>query len=342
MEWTIAFPNPNLPPLPLQYPHKIFLIGSCFTEHIGNFLKDHKFNVLVNPMGVLFDPCAIAFHLLNFAKKQHTPSDHLFFYQELWHSWKHHSQFSSTSFEKTYQTILNAEKKASEFLQDADWLIITLGTSYTYRLTEHAPQEHLHKWGVSYPVANCHKCPAQWFFRYLLPLDETYDLLYQALSLIQKVNPKVHILLNISPVRHLRDGVIANNRSKARLIEVTHLLTENLTNTFYLPSYEIIIDVLRDYRFYDIDKAHPNYEATQWVIQFFTEHYLDSQTKQYLSRMQDIRKALLHRPQNPNTQAHQQFLNRYFEKVCQIEKELPFLNFEEEKKIFSSLYPKDL
>lgn len=338
MEWTIAFPKPQLPPQPLQYSHKIFLIGSCFTEHIGNFLKEHKFQVLANPMGVLFDPYSIAWHLLNFARKHFTASDQLFLYNELWSSWMHHSQFSSTSFEKTYQSILIAEQQASDFLQDADWLIITLGTSFSYRLTEQAPTDHIHKFGLNYPVANCHKCPAQWFLRYLMPTEKTYNLFYKALLFIQKVNPKIHILLNISPVRHLRDGVIANNRSKARLIEASHLLTENLPNTFYLPSYEIIIDVLRDYRFYDIDKAHPNYEATQWVIQFFTENYLDEKSKQYLAHLQDIRKALLHRPQNPDTQAHKLFLKRYFEKVCQIEKELPFLNFEDEKKYFSSLH----
>lgn len=333
LNWTIAFPKTQFP-FQFSYNNHFFLIGSCFTEHIGNYLKDLKFQVVQNPAGILFDPLSIAFHLIQWSEEIYPSKEEFFYYQELWHHWKFHTQFSSTDLENSYQLVLGSVSHAIENLKKTDWLIVTLGSSYSYQLTNQIPNEHLQKYGLNYPVANCHKCPNQWFHKYLTPIQETFEILNHAFNKVKKINPKIQFLINISPVRHLRDGVVENNRSKARLIEATHLLVENRKDTFYLPSYELVIDVLRDYRFYDVDKAHPNYEATQWVIQYFIENYFSEETQEFLKEVHEIRLAYQHQPKNPQTQAHQKFLQSYYEKTLSIQKRLPFLNWDKELEYF--------
>ncbi len=333
LNWTIAFPRPYFP-FELSYKDQFFLIGSCFTEHIGKFLQQLKFKVTQNPAGILFDPHSIAFHLFNWARGIYPTSEELFLDNELWHHWKYHTQFSSTNFHESYQKIYDASHQAILFLKQSTWLVVTLGSSYTYKLDEGIPVEHYQKFGVGYAVANCHKCPNTWFQKYLNPIHETYQLLNEAFNEVLKVNPKIRFLVNISPVRHLRDGVVENNRSKARLLEAVHQLVENRKDTFYLPSYELVIDVLRDYRFYDLDKAHPNYEATQWVLNYFVEHYFSKECQEQIKKIQDIITAYHHQPRNPDTVAHQQFLASYLEKTLQMQKVLPDLDWGNELRYF--------
>lgn len=336
LNWTIAFPKANFPHQ-LTYENQFFLIGSCFTEHIGKFLKNLKFRVYQNPAGILFDPHSIAFHLSEWAKSQIPREYELFFYNELWYHWKYHSQFSSTKKEKCYEEIQNSALEAINQLKTCDWIIITLGSSFAYQLSAEASPEHIKQFGQGFSVANCHKCPNQWFHKYLMPSSETFDLLNQAFHEIKMLNPKVQFLLNISPVRHLRDGVVENNRSKARLIEAVHQLVETHSDCYYLPSYEIVIDVLRDYRFFDTDKAHPNYEATQWVLQYFIENYFSPSTQVQIQKVTEILNAYQHRPKNPDTLAHQKFLKTFYEKTLEIQKLLPHLNWHDEIQYFGSI-----
>jgi hypothetical protein len=334
LNWTIAFPTVHFP-LKLSYHDQFFLIGSCFTEHIGKYLSELKFHVTQNPAGILFDPHSIAYHLSNWAQEIYPVPEEWFCYNELWHHWKYHSQFSTTQKNISYEQAFASSRLAIQQLKTADWLIITLGSSYSYRLSSNAPQEQLQLYREGYFVANCHKCPAQWFEKYLTPSSETYELLYSTFEIIKQVNPKIHFLLNISPVRHLRDGVIENNRSKARLIEAVHLLVENRPDTFYLPSYELVIDVLRDYRFFDIDKAHPNYEATQWVLQYFLEHYFSKETQEIIEKVKEIVSAYQHKPKNPDTQAHKNFMKTFYQKTCELQKHFPFLDWRKELEYFN-------
>ncbi len=334
LSWTIPLPKSYFP-YQLSYYNHFFLVGSCFTEHIGKFLKELKFQVIQNPAGILFDPHSIAFHLSNWANGCSPKREELFLEKELWYHWKYHSQFSSVSQEQTFHEIKKSYDMAIIHLKKTDWLIVTFGSSFSYRLNHNIPDELKEKFGIGYFVANCHKCPNQWFDKYLTPITETYELINVAFHQIKSINPKIRFLLNISPVRHLRDGVIENNRSKARLLEAIHLLVENREDTYYLPSYEIVIDVLRDYRFYDIDKAHPNYEATQWVLQYFLQNFFSKETQEIVKKIQDIQTAYNHKPRNPNTLAHVQFLNSYLEKTLQLQKELPHLDWSKELKYFN-------
>jgi hypothetical protein len=316
---------------PVTYQGKILLMGSCFTEHIGNALEELKFSVLQNPNGVLFDPVSVCKSLSSYAQnKKYTEAD-LFQLNEVWHSWKHHSRFSNINAGEAIRIINESQKRAHEFLKQADWIIITLGSSFHYSLSKIAES------GQGDEVANCHRAPAQWFTKNLLKINETISLLEDCLQQLLQFNPKLNFIFTVSPVRHVRDGVVENNRSKARLIESVHHLVDKYEQAYYFPAYELVIDVLRDYRFYDIDLVHPNYPATAFVLEKFAESCIDAASQQVMAEIKDIVIARNHKAFQPATKAHQQFLSTYFEKTKELQKKYPFLDLKKEIKYFSDI-----
>jgi hypothetical protein len=312
-------------PMPIVHQHKILLVGSCFTEHIGNTLKDLKFNVLQNPNGILFETESVARSLVSYIQLKQYKAEDLFLYNELWQSWDHHSRFSNPSSDAALAAINESQLTAHSFLSEADWLIITLGSSFVYKLNEN-----------SRFVANCHKAPGQWFSKQLLPIDEQVALLDNTIHQLFHFNPKLKIIFTISPVRHLRDGVIENNRSKARLLETVHHLVNKFDRLFYFPAYELVIDVLRDYRFYDIDLAHPNYAATQFVMEKFSEYAFNDATKTLIKDVRQIVSAKNHKAFHPQSQQHQQFLKQHLEKAIRLLEEHPYLDLQEELAYFKA------
>ena len=326
--------NIDLPKLPeaIRYGQSILLTGSCFTEHIGDSLADFKFPVLQNPHGILFDPLSVSESLISYAEnKQYKESD-LFLLNEVWYSWQHHSRFSHTDKLECLRMINESQQHAHEFLKKADWIIITLGTSFSYRLT---PQPPLHKWRGGEPVANCHRAPAQWFTKNLLEADEITQSFVDCFRLLKQFNPAIKLIFTVSPVRHIRDGVVDNNRSKARLIESVHQLVNKYDHVSYFPAYELVIDVLRDYRFYDVDLVHPNYAATEFVLEKFAESCIDEASVQLMDDIRKIVIAARHKPFQPSTNAHQQFLILHFEKAKMMMDKYPFLDFKKEIAYFA-------
>jgi hypothetical protein len=309
---------------PLTYTDNILLTGSCFTEHIGNYLIDVKFNVLQNPNGILFDPISVCSSLVSYIQNKQYKEEDLFYLNEAWHSWQHHSRFSNPGKDECLRIINQSQNNAHEFLKKVSWLIITLGSSFNYKLVE-----------TSATVANCHKAPAQNFIKHLCTIEETVTALDQTIHQLFHFNQELKIIFTISPVRHLRDGVVENNRSKARLIEAVHHLVNKFDKLYYFPAYELVIDVLRDYRFYDIDLAHPNYAATQFVLEKFTAHCFDESTQELMKEIKKIAIAKKHTPFNPHSQQHQKFLQTYLDKTNQLQQEYPWLDFKEEIKYFS-------
>ena len=307
----------------INYRDKILLTGSCFTEHIGNFLKDVKFEILQNPNGILFDPISVCDSLVSYIQHRKYTTDDLFYLNECWHSWHHHSRFSGLDKEEVITQINQSQQAAHLFLKQADWLIITLGSSFVYKLVSNQQ-----------PVANCHKAPAQTFQKHLSTIDETVIALDGMLYQLFNFNPGIKVMFTISPVRHLRDGVVDNNRSKARLIEAVHHLVNKFSRLHYFPAYELVIDVLRDYRFYDIDLAHPNYAATLFVLEKFSEACMDENTRQLADEIKKITIAKNHKPFNPTSQQHAIFLQKQLEKISQLQQLHPYLNFEEEINYF--------
>ncbi len=309
---------------PITYRDKILLMGSCFTGHIGNYLMDVKFDALQNPNGILFDPISVCSSLVSYIQnKQYTPED-LFYLDECWHSWQHHSRFSNIDSDACLRNINESQNAAHNFLKEADWIVITLGSAFSYRIAEN-----------NNPVANCHKAPAQNFIKHLCTIEETVSALDNTIHRLFQFNPKLKVIFTISPVRHLRDGVIDNNRSKARLIESVHHLVNKFDRLYYFPAYELVIDVLRDYRFYDIDLAHPNYSATQFVLESFSENCFDEDTKTLMEEIKKTLTAKNHKPFNPQSQQHKKFLQAQLEKVKLLQQQCPFINFEKEVEYFS-------
>lgn len=320
------FTQINIKPLDpsINYRNRILLIGSCFTEHIGNFLGEVKFNVLQNPNGILFDPVSVCNSLVSYIHNKQYSADELFSLNEGWHSWQHHSRFSKPGKEASLQLINQSQQRAHEFLKQTDWLIITLGSSFVYKLAEN---------GI--PVANCHKAAPQTFNKHLSTIEETVTKFDETIHQLFQFNGHLKIIFTISPVRHLRDGVVDNNRSKARLIEAVHHLVNKFDRLYYFPAYELVIDVLRDYRFYDIDLAHPNYAATQFVLEKFSENCLDEEAQQLSEEIKKLVIARNHKPFNAESSQHKQFLKTQLQKVKQIHQQYPFLDFEKEIHFFS-------
>jgi hypothetical protein len=310
----------------IRYQQGVLLTGSCFTEHIGNYLIELKFNALQNPNGILFDPLSVATSLISYIEPYKYCERDLFYHNELWQSWKHHGIFSDVSQQVVLNKINQSQLAAHHFLKEARWLIITLGSSFTYVLKE----QHL-------AVANCHRAPANWFDKRLLPVEEMLAILDEALHRLFDFNPGLRVIFTISPVRHIRDGVIENNRSKARLIEVAHQLVNKFNKTYYFPAYELVIDVLRDYRFYDKDLVHPNYMATNYVVENFMEHYVHPESRLLSEEIRKLMISRKHRPLHPGTEAHRRFLKEQLEKTIELSEKYPFLNFETELKHFSEV-----
>ncbi|MBD0374308.1 MAG: GSCFA domain-containing protein [Flavisolibacter sp.] len=322
----------------IAHQQKILSIGSCFTEHIGNALKEVKFDLLQNPHGILFDPLAVCTSLISYIDNKQYGEEDLFFLNELWHSWDHHSRFSHTDRSTTLHKINESQGQAHQFLKEADWLIITFGSAFSYKLKEQTFSSDPSTYpidGNKKSVANCHRAPAQWFTKHLSTIDEIVARLDNTIHQLFRFNPHLNIIFTISPVRHIRDGVVDNNRSKARLIESVHHLIHKFNNLYYFPSYELIIDVLRDYRFYDVDMVHPNYSATEFVLKKFMETYMNEDTIKLVLELKQIAIARKHRTSHPGTEAHKQFLAAHYQKTKTIQERFPYLNLEEELTYFS-------
>ena len=313
----------------ISYRDKIMLTGSCFTEHIGNTLSELKFSVLQNPHGIMFDPASVCRSLVSYIQPKIYEDKDLFQLNEIWHSWDHHSRFSNLDPHQALQHINNSQQRAHDFLKKADWLVITLGSSFSYKLSDegHGPTGNM--------VANCHRAPAQWFKKHLMETTDTVSRLEHCISQLLQFNPSLKIIFTVSPVRHIRDGVVENNRSKARLIEAVHTVVNAHEEAWYFPAYELVVDVLRDYRFYDIDMVHPNYAATSFVLDKFIENCIAPDTRALMQEVRQIVIARKHRAFQPGTKAHQQFLSAHFEKAGELMKKYPYLDLKEELIYFS-------
>lgn len=306
----------------IDHQHNLLLLGSCFTEKIGTKLANHKFSVLENPNGILFNPVSITRSILSYiVNKQYTEPD-LFYQNECWNSWEHHSRFSKPDAGECLKSINESQARAHEFLKKADWLLITLGSAFVYELDNETV------------VANCHKVPTDKFNKRLLSVDELNNDLQQMIENVRAFNPGLRIIFTISPVRHIRDGFVENNRSKAILIQGVHQLVDKNSNIFYFPAYELVIDDLRDYRFFAEDMVHPNYAATNYVWDKFIAACINEQSRQLMKEIAVITAAKTHKPFNPTSELHKKFLQHNLDSVIKLQERFPYINFEEEKDYF--------
>ncbi len=307
----------------IRYEDNILLMGSCFTEHIGKFLEEDKFNVLQNSYGIVFDPETLSRSVIDLMEKNYIDESELFQQDGVWHHWRFHSRFSGLDKKTVVEKMNMSIKNGHDFLKKAKWLILTLGTSYVYRLTEN-----------NQVVANCHKVPAKNFNRQLNTIESNIQAFDLMLYRLFRFNPEIQVMLTVSPVRHIKDGIVENNRSKARLLETVHHLVDKFYRIHYFPAYEIMVDVLRDYRFYDIDLVHPNYAGTSYVLERFKESCMTPETIELSETMHKICLAKKHKPFNPESEQHKSFLHKHYLQCVELSKKYPYLNFEEELDYF--------
>ena len=271
----------------------IFTIGSCFSDVIGRYLENYKFSVLSNPYGTVYNPISI-FKLLSSSEwndKKFIERDGVWFHHDA------HSSFFNKNKSVLLEQLKTVKKQSYNQLKSAKWLIITLGTSFVYR--QKSFQE---------VVANCHKVPQEQFSKEMLSVKEIIQEFDHFYSFISDLNSDLKIILTLSPVRHTKDGFEENSASKARLRIACDEIQKQHESVFYFPSYEIMLDDLRDYRFYKPDLIHPNEIAEEYIWERFQETYFDAKTLQFISDWEKIRSAIKHRPFNPESPGHQKFV----------------------------------
>ncbi len=280
----------------IDHHSKIMLIGSCFSEHISGKLKFSGFDVFENPHGILFHPLAIERAVSDCLQEIQYSKEDLVFNGEVWTSLNHHGRFNNTDPQAVLDSINASIRKAHVFLESTSHLLLTLGTSWAYR---HIEKESL--------VANCHKIPQKEFKKELLSREEILASLERTVSRVREVNPKVAIILTVSPVRHIKDGIVENTLSKARLHESAHQLIAEKYGVSYFPAYELMMDDLRDYRFYKSDLIHPNETAVEYIWERFSESWIDPSAGQLMQEAQSIHRALKHRPLQASSGKHREF-----------------------------------
>lgn len=309
----------------LNIKDPVFLVGSCFTEHMGDKLRHSGFKVEINPSGILFNPISITEAITDYISNKKFQEKDVFFHDEWWMSWKHHSKFIHKERDAIIQNLNLATSQAHLYLLKSDWLILTLGSAWIYQLDN------------GEVVANCHKVPNDKFKKRLLDIDELNHVLDIMIQKLQLFNPRLKIIFTISPVRHLRDGFIENNRSKSVLIHCTHHLVGKYDHIFYFPSYELIIDDLRDYRFYAEDMVHPNYLATEYIWSKFEGSFIDEHSRELMKEIKLIKAAKAHKPFQPDSDSHQKFLKAHLNKTIALAEKYPFLDLRAEIKYFEGV-----
>ena len=301
---------------PIDYSSKITSIGSCFAENIGEKFQYFKFQSTTNPFGIIFNPVSIENLISRVVNKQLFTENDIFFYNDLWHCFEVHSEISHPD-KETFLTTLNLiiEQSNSQIIQSTH-LIITYGSAWVYR-------NKLSK----KIVANCHKVPQNQFDKEILSAETIQKSIQNTINLIEKVNPTCNFLFTVSPVRHIKDGFVENQRSKAHLITAIHNSQHITRNTNYFPSYEIMIDELRDYRFYTEDMLHPSKTAIDYIWERFVETHIDETSYPIIEEVASIQKGLAHKPFNPNSKSHQHFLENLNHKIECLQKKIPSINF---------------
>ncbi|WNH09170.1 GSCFA domain-containing protein [Thalassobellus suaedae] len=291
----------------IDYNSNMLLLGSCFVENIGEKLDYFKIQNTQNPFGVLFHPKAIETLIEKAIKRERYSEDDLFFYNEQWHCFDAHSKLSHASKDNLLNGLNFILEATDKQIQKSSHIVITLGTSWVYRNSEN-----------NNIVANCHKVPQKQFKKELLSVDELSESLKNILSLIRSVNYNASVIFTVSPIRHLKDGFVENTQSKAHLVTAIHRVVNN--RSFYFPSYEIMMDELRDYRFYSEDMIHPNQTAINYIWEKVKDVWVSTDTLQTMEDVDAIQKGLQHKAFNPQSEAHQKFLLNIKEKQIQLQK----------------------
>ncbi len=305
---------------PIDYNSKILSIGSCFAENMADKFDYFKFQNETNPFGIIFNPVSIHKLFDRVCKQELFEEKDVFFHNERWHSFDVHSDLSNSDRQELLETLNKAVSETHKQIKEATHIIITFGTSWIYRSVE-----------SNEVVANCHKVPQKQFSKELLSVDEIQKSIQNTIESIETLNPNINFIFTISPVRHIKDGFVENQLSKSHLFTALHQVLKinnsQLSIHNYFPSYEIMMDELRDYRFYNEDMLHPNQIAIDYVWKLFSENYISENSLSTMQEVDEIQKSLRHRSFNPESEQHQKFLAKLQQKISILENKISHIKF---------------
>ena len=301
----------------IKHSDKLLLLGSCFAENMGAWMQQYKFRCDINPFGILYNPYSIAEALQRLMDQRYYELADLFSAHGQWHSYMHHSSFSANTAEETLDNINQRIQHVS--IPDTDCLIMTWGTAWVYRLKENGRI-----------VGNCHKMPEKIFQRELLTVDEIVSRWIPIIQQLRHEQPSLKIIFTVSPIRHLRDGMHENQLSKSTLLLAIRQLCLLSEGCYYFPSYELMMDELRDYRFYAEDMIHPSQVAVNYIWECFCKSYFSPLTLKIMKEWDEIKKGLAHRPFDAQSEAYRNFLMKIVLKIEQIKEKFPYFELEKE------------
>jgi hypothetical protein len=314
MQFTTQIPIPKSNH-PIDYNSKIVSLGSCFAENIGEKFDYFKFQNTVNPFGIIFNPVSIENIISRAVNQNYFTEKDVFFHNDLWHCYEVHSELSYQDKAVLLGNLNQAIAQMHDLITTATHVIITYGTSWVYKLK--ATQQ---------VVANCHKVPQNQFDKVLLSVSENEQALANTLTLIAQFNPHCSVIFTVSPVRHIKDGFVENQRSKAHLLSAIHeMVNGQSTNVTYFPSYEIMMDELRDYRFYADDMLHPSVMAVDYIWERFFLTQIAQAVYPVMEEVETIQKGLAHRPFHPDTDSHRKFLEVLTKKAAALQAKYPHM-----------------
>lgn len=297
----------------ITHQNKLLAVGSCFAAMIGKRLKERKYDISVNPFGTIFNPVSL-FQLMEKAiTGEAFNKEDIISHQDKYLHYQYHSDVCANSASELQSLIHEINDSTKQYLNDASHLFITLGTAFAYR--------HV---GSSSLVANCHKQPSSLFNKDVLSLQEMESSFLKFYGELIRVNPKINIIITVSPVRHTKDGIPENQLSKSLLVVFANQLSEQLQNIRYFPSYELMMDDLRDYRFYKEDMIHPTEQAEKYIWDKFTACFIHAQDQELDAKISSILDSLSHKPFHPASEAHQAFLHKLVEQIKQMPDHLDF------------------
>lgn len=350
----------------IKHSERIMLIGSCFADNIGNKLEENKFHCDRNPFGVLYNPMSIHTALSQLVDNKVYTLDDLMCYNNIWFSLMHHSSFSSYDIDECLNNINTRMMKSSCELKTADWLILTFGTARVYTWNNTSTRNNTSEvsgnaacgtlrdisdktiTGKSLSdsrfygkvVGNCHKLPEKYFSRHLLDVEEIVSAYKSLIDGLRQLNPKLRILFTVSPIRHAKDGMHGNQLSKSVLLLAVDRICSVCDSCYYFPSYEIMMDELRDYRFYADDMLHPSSLAVEYIWNAFISSFFGKETLNIMKQWEEVRRGLSHKPFNPKSEAYGRFISQILLKIEELKEKFTYLDVENEIKLCQTLLKK--
>ena len=301
----------------IDYSDKILLLGSCFADNVGEKLQHHYFQTTINPFGTLYNPVSIA-EAIRLAKADAIECLPMVEWGGLWHSMTHHGVCSNANKGIAFQQCMASIANLRQALREASVVVITFGTAWIYEYSTQFPNVDNFSTKV---VANCHKMPANWFVRRRLSVEDIVSVWQPLINSM----PEKHWIFTVSPIRHIKDGLHENQISKAVLLQAVDYLTSNSASASYFPSYEIMLDELRDYRFYAEDMLHPSQVAVDYIWQRFADSYFSSDTCKEMRVLHQLWRDRNHRFLHPESQEAQAFVERLNERVMSLKEIYPWL-----------------